>query len=297
METVSWIAVAIIGISLAIALMRKLPAAGALLMANFAVFALSAFGPQAGRLSVIQTELALQTDLLATGEPIAALQLITSMFVHADFYHLIGNLIVLFAFAFPFEERVGAKKFLAAYFLAGLVGTFTFVAINWGESSLLMGASGAVFGIIGAFAGAYPRLVLPLPLPLFIIMIFVRMRVIVAAAVFALMQILSLQFLSSYSNTAYWAHLGGLVAGLALAPMFRKKKQIENPAMAANLSTVRIFAKSPRAKAALAHMESNKDEPEIYGIWVQELVKYSEPVDGRQLVLVKGKAQVVELRS
>lgn len=294
METVSWMAIGLIFMSLAVAVTRKIPAAGALMMANFFVFVLSTFGPGASEgLSTIQRELSLHSDKLAAAEPIAFVQLFTSMFVHADFYHLFGNLIVLFAFAFPFEERIGPGRFTALYFIAGMLGSLAQVVSSWGDPIVLMGASGAVFGIIGAFAGSYPRVVLPLPLPLLIIMIFVRMRVVVAAIIFALMQILYLQFLSPLDNTAYWAHLGGLAAGLALAPIFKPRTHAEDRYFAVQAPNLAAFATNDKARSALSHMEANKDEKDVYQAWLQVFVEHAEDPDGNRLTIQRGQIQIV----
>lgn len=295
MELVSWAAVAVIVMSFGLAIAKRVPAAGSLMLANVFVFAMSSFGPQmsAGR-SVIQNDLALHGDWLANGDAIAYLQLVTSMFVHADFFHLVGNLIILFAFAFPFEERIGPVKFLGAYFGAGLLGTVAQVASSWGDPILLMGASGAVFGIIGAFAGAFPRLVLPLPLPLFIIMIFVRMRVIMAAAIFAAMQFILLFTVSRYDNTAYWAHLGGLAAGLALSPLFRPGKTAAPKEVQAKIS-LEAYATNPAAKNALVKMEASADLPDIYWAWAEKFVVHAETEEGKRLEI--RNRQFVELRS
>lgn len=298
----SLLAIGIIAAALTAAWTRKFLATGALVLANIFVHLLSALGrvvditfqgQLVGRRSVIQHELGLHGDLLSQGEPVAFLQLVTSMFVHADFFHLLGNVIILLAFALPFEERIGHRAFLVMYLVSGLVGALAQTATSWGDPILLMGASGAVFGIIGAFAGTYPRLVLPLPLPLGFFMIFVRMRVMVAAAIFGGLQLLYLQFLSPFDNTAYMAHIGGLVGGLAVAGLYLRRRQANGPSpasgpLALNLEKMRPFAKTLAAQNALARLAMCSDEPVLAATWLEKFVEHGACPQGGPITLDKG---------
>lgn len=259
-------------------------ATGALVIGNIVVHALKSFGPgflverggDTFRVPVVQWDLSLHGDWLAAAQPQAFLQLLTHMFVHADIWHLVGNLIILLAFALPFEERIGHRAFLGMYLLSGLVAAFAQVGTAWGAPILLLGASGAVFGIIGAFAGAYPNLVLPLPLPLFIIMIFVRMRVIVAAAVFGGLQLLYLVFLSPFDNTAYFAHLGGLAAGLVLAVTYvrRHRRDVGQTVQSKlDLSNLSPFARDDATRNAHQKLYASLDQPEVFEAWMERFLQ------------------------
>lgn len=287
----SILALVVIVVALFAAVTKRFLATGALVVANFLVHLISVFGrgvdiynasgEYLGTRTVIQQELGLHGNLLASGEPIAFLQLFTSMFVHADFFHLLGNVIVLLAFALPFEERVGHRPFLGIYILSGLLAAFAQMATIWGVPTVLMGASGAVFGVIGAFAGAYPNLVLPLPLPLGFIMIFVRMRVLVAAGVWAALQVV-LQFFSAYnpgSNVAYFAHLGGLVAGLLLGVTYVRAagKRKQKPAAEAilDINKLRPFARNLSAQNALSRLSMCIDDPQLAAIWGEKFLEHA----------------------
>ncbi len=301
LSAVSLIAIAIIAVALGLAFARKFLATGALVMANLLVHVLSIFsgrvaltfnGETVGTRTVIQHELGLHGDWLAAGEPIAFLQLLTSMFVHADFWHLLGNLIILLAFALPFEERIGHRPFLALYLVAGFAGALTQLTTTWGLPILMIGASGAVFGIIGAFAGAYPRLVLPLPLPLGFFIIFVRMKVMTAALVFAGLQLLYLQFLSPFDNTAYLAHLGGLGAGLVLAATYvrtRRHGGAQPTKVTIDVDKLRPFARNLSAQNALARLAMCMDEPELARAWMDKFVEHAScPESGGPIRLDRG---------
>lgn len=292
---------AIILIALVLGWTGRFLAAGSIIVANILVHFLASIGvervPTAfgiREVSYIRMELSLDGQALAGFEPIALVQMLGHMFVHADIFHLLGNLIVLLAFALPFEERIGNRAFIVLYLLSGVGAAFAQAATGWGEPGRMLGASGAVFGIIGAFAAAYPRLVLPLPLPLFIIMIFVRMRVMVAAIVFSVVQVVS-QYLSSYNpgdNTAYAAHIGGLAAGLVLSFTYVRtiRERGEGPADAAlDLAALERFAVDARGREALAHMRTARQEHDVFEVWLERFLDAARsPDSGAPLALRRG---------
>jgi membrane associated rhomboid family serine protease len=310
----SFIAVAVIVAGIVIAWRGRFLAAGTMIITNIVVHALVAFGPSyrvvgpgvVYRQSVVQWDLGIHPDELAAGDPWAFMQLVTHMFVHADVLHLLGNLIVLLAFALPFEERIKARLFTLLYLGTGLIGAIIQLVPLWGVSTLMIGASGAVFGIIGAFAGSYPNLVVPLPLPLGFILIWVRMRVILAALVFGAMQVL-LQYVSNYvpgDNTAYLAHLGGLAGGLVLArvvvrPALRRGGREAPEGTAAgvayglaatlDLAALERFAVDDDGRRALAQMRANVDEPDVFEAWLERFLRAARSPDGAPLALRKGE--------
>ena len=291
LSTVSLVAVAVIAAALAVAWSKRFLATGALVVANLVVFVLMAFGGtttyRGQPIATIHAELGLTAANLHDPSALGALQLLTSMFVHADFFHILGNVIILLAFALPFEERIGHRPFLLLYVGSGLVGTLAQVGAYWGQPMLLMGASGAVFGIIGAFAAAYPRLVVPLPLPLFVIMIFVRMRVWVAAVIFGGLQLLYLATISNLDNTAYMAHIGGLAAGIVLSMVWvrsRGRPEDGPKPVRLHVGSLQAFAADAGTKAALQQMERNRDEPVVFQAWWERFWKGArDPATGQRV--------------
>lgn len=277
LSPVSVIALAVMLAAVAVGWSRRFLAAGALALGNVAVLLLSSFGPRtpSGSLSVVQAELGLWSPNLASDPGLAVLQLFTSMFVHHDFFHLLGNLITLLAFALPFEERIGHRRFLLVYLLSGLIGSLLQVAVTAGDPILLMGASGAVAGVIGAFAASYPNLVVPLPLPLLFIMLFVRMRVWVAAIAFLALQLVSMSIATRVpDNTAYFAHLGGLAGGiLAAFALVRGKGRVHRSPVAVDLSALAPFARDAGTAQALTQMRANHDEPQIFQAWLDRFFR------------------------
>jgi membrane associated rhomboid family serine protease len=280
LSPVSLIAIAAMVGALAVGWSRRFLAAGALAISNVIVFALTAFGPvtrfRGETMPTIHAELGLWSPNLAGDPALGALQLFTSMFVHAGIFHLIGNLVILLAFAMPFEERIGHRRFLLIYVASGLVGALVQVGVSASSPILLMGASGAVFGIIGAFAASYPNLIVPLPLPLFVVMFFVRMRVWVAALVFAALQVVLVAVSSAnpYDSTAYFAHLGGLVAGIFLGwSVVKTSVPAAHRPVAVDLGALSPFARDPGTTQALAQMKTNHDEPQIFQAWLDRFFR------------------------
>jgi len=261
------LAVAVMAAGVGLAWSRRFIATGSLAIANVLVFFLTTARP------TLQLELGLWTPNLAGDPMLAALQLFTSMFVHEGLWHLFGNMIVLLAFALPFEERIGHRLFLVIYLLSGLAAGVVQALVHPGPA-LLMGASGAIFGVIGAFAISYPNLVVPLPLPVIFIMLFVRMRVWVAALVFGALTLVSAGINDPTDTTAYAAHLGGLGAGILLGLLLvRGRVPAQRRSVAVDLGALTPFARDAGTTQALAQMRTNHDEPQIFQAWLDRFFR------------------------
>ena len=149
---------------------------------------------------------------------------ITSMFLHGGWLHLIGNMWFLWVFGSHIEDALGAAKFLVFYFISGIASAIVQFGVNLGSPIPTIGASGAIAGVMGAFLILYPRVRV---VTLVFIVIFVTTVELPAA--FMLIYWFGLQLLSglgSMSNVsqaqgiAWFAHVGGFVAGAVLARIF-----------------------------------------------------------------------------
>lgn len=140
-------------------------------------------------------------------------QLITHMFAHANFFHILFNMYALWLFGAAMERLWGPKKFLIFYFACGLAAAFAqMFFVPYGAA---IGASGAVMGMLGAFAFTYPNVqffILPIPFP-------VKAKYL--AIVYAAIDLFG--GVSGSGNVAHFAHLGGLVMGVILALLWKKK--------------------------------------------------------------------------
>ena len=279
LHPVSLVAIAVMLAAVGIGWSRRFLAAGALAVANVIVFVMTMVGPRidtiAGPLSIIQAELSLTSSNFTEAPALAALQVFTSMFVHAGFGHLLGNMIVLLAFGLPFEDRIGARRLLVVYLVGGLFGTAAQVAVRWPDPMLLLGASGAIFGLIGGFAASYPNLIVPLPVPLLFITFFMRMRVWVGAILFGVLQLVLMSFLAGLQpGVAYFAHLGGLAGGILVGwTLVKGKAPAHRSPVAVDLEALSPFARDNGTAAALTQMRTNHDEPQIFQAWLDRFFR------------------------
>ena len=138
---------------------------------------------------------------------------VTSIFLHADFTHLFFNMFALFMFGTYLENKIEKKTYLIIYFAAGIFGNVGYMLTAPGSTIPGLGASGAIFGVMGALAVLAPSAI--------IYLYGVPMPMLVAAFFWALTE-----FLGTFvpSGIAHGAHLGGLFIGIILGLYLRNKK-------------------------------------------------------------------------
>lgn len=151
----------------------------------------------------------------------ASLTLFTSMFMHAGWAHLLGNMLYLWIFGDNVEDRFGHVKFLIFYLICGLAATFGQLIFNTGSTIPNLGASGAIAGVLGAYIVLFPKGK---------INIMQGQRAIQVPALIVIGLWFVLQFFSGISSlsktadtggVAYMAHIGGFLAGILLTFLFR----------------------------------------------------------------------------
>jgi membrane associated rhomboid family serine protease len=143
--------------------------------------------------------------------------LFTSMFMHAGWLHLIGNMLYLWIFGNNVEDYLGHFRFIVFYVACGLIASFSHILFNLGSTVPMVGASGAIAGVLGAYLVLYPRARVRVLLFLFIfITTFTVPAWLVLGLWFVLQIINSLPEFSGSAGggVAYLAHVGGFVAGL-----------------------------------------------------------------------------------
>jgi len=291
-STISLICIGIIIGAIAIARMKKLLVTYALLIANFIIFVVTILYPQ------VIYELGFRPIYLSIEQLPQIYTLFTSMFLHGDFFHIIGNMIVFLFMGIAFEQRIGWKNFLAIYLITGVCGALAHSFVNLGSDILLIGASGAIFGILGAFAYSYPRDEVVMPIPLGIIMIFRRIKVMYAAVLFAVMETV-IVVLGASDNTAHFAHFGGLIGGVIFAALIignqgEKTKHYQETAIYSDLSTVpdkkkinfttlRKLAITPELRETLNRIE-NETVMQVRDIWLEHFLENTTcPMCGKSL--------------
>jgi membrane associated rhomboid family serine protease len=141
---------------------------------------------------------------------------ITYQFFHADIAHIVGNMVFLWVFGDDIERAVGRWRFLAFYLLCGVVGGLAFVANDPQSRIELIGASGAIAGVVVAYVMLRPCAKITVLLGI----IPLRISAYWVVGLFVLTQLWNLGA-SSKSEVAYWAHFGGMLAGGLLFPLIK----------------------------------------------------------------------------
>ncbi len=197
---------------------------------------------------------------------------ITFQFVHGSIDHLLLNLLG-FVFISPiFEERIGSAKWAILFFVGGAFGAALFLAIHWGETVLLLGASAGLMAVFGAYGRLFPRdriqLFLPIPgLPALPVLYVVIGFLVLETA-------LSLSRVAFPGQTIAWeAHVGGILFGFVAAP-FVRTLPIGKPMAPklAPLDSLRDLATTRELQSILAEAE-NADLPEIRQAWIEKFVR------------------------
>jgi membrane associated rhomboid family serine protease len=153
----------------------------------------------------------------------ALLSLLTAMFIHGGWAHLLSNMIFLWIFGDNVEDHLGILPFLAVYLLTGLAATAAQVAVDPRSAVPIVGASGALSGVAGAYLVLFPHARVRVVIP---IVLFVRIAEISALAFFAIWFLLqAVQGLAALGGAqggvAWFAHLGGFVAGVVAGLLVR----------------------------------------------------------------------------
>ena len=200
---------------------------------------------------------------------------LTSMYAHDPSYlgHLVFNILVLIFIGLAFEQRIGTRSFIVLYLLSGLFGTLAFAAYFWnGPQYAVLGASGAISGVLGGFARLYPNerfvfLFFPYPLrAVYVVFIFVALQL--------------LYVTSSNFDVAWQSHLAGLAAGILLAPLVIRLKPQQRTEARVSMSALRKLAVTPELRGILQRIES-EEVPDVRKAWVGHFVsKVKCPICG-----------------
>lgn len=167
----------------------------------------------------------LRVVLLDTGSSIPTWgTAFTSMFIHGGWLHLLGNMLYLWVFGGNIEDRFGHFKFLLFYLGAGLAAVWTQVAFNSDSQAPLIGASGAISGVTGAYLVLFPFGRIRTLIVFFFIMA-VELPAIVVLGFWFILQLFqgvgSLGPGASLGGVAYWAHVGGFVMGMLVVVLYK----------------------------------------------------------------------------
>lgn len=230
LHMVSYAIIVIILIGLVMIWRSKYPAVGILILTNIAVFFLQWIQYNvSGDLDPNNYlyELGFSADYMVSGTYPWAI--VTSIFVHGGFMHILGNMLFLGLMGMPFEERIGRTKFVIIYFAAGILAnigdalfTIAQYGIESGEAEIIgIGASGAIFGMLGGFAILYPRDEIAMIIPPFFLP---RVPVWVAAFCYGFYETFAV-YLAPADSIGHVAHVIGFIVGVTLAPIVAKTEE------------------------------------------------------------------------
>lgn len=156
------------------------------------------------------------------------LPIFSSMFMHGGWMHLLGNMLFLYIFGDNVEDRIGHLKYLIFYLLSGVGAAMSQYIINPVSQIPMVGASGAIAGVLGAYIFMFPRAKILTLVPIFYFIQFVELPAYLFLGIWFLMQFLSgllmLGIGSDAGGVAWWAHIGGFVSGAILLIVFKRKQ-------------------------------------------------------------------------
>jgi membrane associated rhomboid family serine protease len=169
---------------------------------------------------------ALSLVVMESREPLARLSppltLFVSMFMHGGIFHLVFNMLYLWIFGNNIEDFLGPARFMIFYVLSGLGASLNHILFHPNSQVPMIGASGAIAGILGAYLILYPHARV---LTLVFLFFFIRIIAIPAAFVLGIWILIQVLNIGAGGGVAWFAHIGGFLIGIALIKMFTKRKK------------------------------------------------------------------------
>ena len=148
----------------------------------------------------------------------------TSMFLHGGWLHLIGNMLYLWIFGNNIEDAMGHVRYLIFYLVCGVAASFSHILSDPQSLIPSIGASGAISGVLGAYLLLYPRAKVLVLVPLGFFTQLMHIPASIALGLWFLLQLLSSAVTSGQGGgVAWWAHIGGFIAGMLLVALFKKR--------------------------------------------------------------------------
>jgi len=160
----------------------------------------------------------------------AFLPLLTSMFLHASWLHVIFNMWALWIFGDNVEDYLGHFRYLGFYLASGLIAGFVHILFNWGSPVPTVGASGAIAGVMGAYFVLFPSARVLTLVPFFFVFLTWLPAWVILGYWFVVQFLSGAATAVAYSNqtaggVAFWAHVGGFIAGLAMIKLLPSRPQ------------------------------------------------------------------------
>jgi len=185
-------------------------------------------GPRANRL--VMNLGFIPTRFLAYRDYHEYATVLTSMFLHAGWLHLGSNMLALYIFGDNVEDRMGPVRYLIFYLVCGVAAAMTHLYFNRHANLPTVGASGAIAGVLGAYLVLYPTARVMTLIPIYIIPWIIEIPAVLFLGIWFLMQLLNgsatiaADTQQARGGVAFWAHVGGFVAGGVLVGVFVRRR-------------------------------------------------------------------------
>jgi membrane associated rhomboid family serine protease len=197
-----------------------------LIALNILVFVYEAGLGGAGLERFIRAWALIPSRFLSTPET-AWITIFTSMFMHGGWLHILSNVWVLFIFGDNIEDRLGGARYLIFYLLSGAAAALLQVYILQGSGEPMVGASGAIAGVLGAYLVLYPRARIASLVPIFFIFTIIEIPASIFLLFWFVLQLFSGLFAlqgGGSSGIAWWAHVGGFLFGMPGVLFFARRR-------------------------------------------------------------------------
>ena len=202
----------------------------ALIVANVAVFAYQfLLLPESAQRIIFQYGLIPRELTAGVGHVLrpypVEVTMVTSMFVHGGLFHVAGNMLYLWIFGNNVEDAMGASRFVGFYLLSGLAAAFSQVAVAPNSAIPMVGASGAVSGVLGAYLLLYPHARVLTFIAVFWYWRLIEIPALIVLGFWILVQVANglVTFNFQGGGVAWFAHIGGFAAGVVLIPFFKRR--------------------------------------------------------------------------
>ncbi|MEK6682360.1 MAG: rhomboid family intramembrane serine protease [Nitrospirota bacterium] len=150
---------------------------------------------------------------------------LSSIFLHGGLFHLGGNMLYLWIFGNNIEDSMGHIRFIIFYLICGIVAVFAHTFVNINSKLPMIGASGAISGILGAYLLLFPRARVVTLVPIGFFIQIIRIPAVIVIGFWIVIQFLSgaMSIGAKGGGVAYFAHIGGFISGIILVGLFKKK--------------------------------------------------------------------------
>lgn len=150
------------------------------------------------------------------------LTFLTSLFLHGGILHLLSNMLYLWIFGIGIEDRMGHVRFIFFYLICGIASTFVHIIFNHDSTVPTIGASGAVSGVLGSYLIIFPKA----RIKTFVLVRILRIPSFVFVSIWIVLQLWNVVFKPEIdTNIAWWAHIGGFLAGFVFIRLYKIRKR------------------------------------------------------------------------